>query len=224
MATEYRDLLQTSAKMINLAKKSAANGTNIDERQIAELYGIYYNAFAGTLREGARYSKKMDVDGYPKITITINDNQYTCRDAALRDILKDEYDDMTRYPYEDTSASYVQPFNQIVYKEVQTQEQTQEVAPQHEERPKNTRRRPERNSNKESQEQLDVNKETLKEKNKQLKESARGFQYDPNYDHYYSEELPILVKELSSSSWKNAMRLTLMIASCAGIIATLAYL
>lgn len=220
MATEYRDLLQTSAKMINLAKKSAANGTNIDERQIAELYGIYYNAFAGTLREGARYSKKMDVDGYPKITITINDNQYTCRDAALRDILKDEYDDMTRYPYEDTSASYVQPFNQIVYKEVQTQE----VAPQHEERPKNTRRRPERNSNKESQEQLDVNKETLKEKNKQLKESARGFQYDPNYDHYYSEELPILVKELSSSSWKNAMRLTLMIASCAGIIATLAYL
>lgn len=220
MATEYRDLLQTSAKMINLAKKSAVNGTNIDERQIAELYGIYYNAFAGTLREGARYSKKMDVDGYPKITITINDNQYTCRDAALRDILKDEYDDMTRYPYEDTSASYVQPFNQIVYKEVQTQE----AAPQHEERPKNTRRRPERNSNKESQEQLDVNKETLKEKNKQLKESARGFQYDPNYDHYYSEELPILVKELSSSSWKNAMRLTLMIASCAGIIATLAYL
>ena len=98
---EFTLLLQDTSKMI-----ASAKAVGLDERQLAELYGIYYNAFAGLLRAGGiLYSKKMDVDGYPKLVITIGDTQYTCRDAALRDILRDDYEKLTSFPVWATSTS-----------------------------------------------------------------------------------------------------------------------
>ena len=64
----YEWLLKEVTQMIANLRK---NKSEVDEKQLSELYGIYYNAFTGALRNGVLYSKKMDTDGYPKFVIVI---------------------------------------------------------------------------------------------------------------------------------------------------------
>ena len=59
---DYTEIIKDTAKLLYLAKRSG----DADKNLVAQLYGIYYNAFAGALRTGVMYSKEMDVDGDPK--------------------------------------------------------------------------------------------------------------------------------------------------------------
>lgn len=206
----YMEIIKDTAKMLCLAKEK---GVNTNSRQIAELYGIYYNAFAGAIRAGAMYSKEMDVDGYPKFVIPIGNTMYPCRDIALRDILGDEYEKLTKYPYEDTSLSYVRHYTPSVHisDEYGTPGISQNAAAN--------------NEGKDSQRTVQKKEEALlRAKNRELLKDARGFQYDPNYDHFYSDRLPSILRELDSKRIKTAARITFISITCAGILLTLAML
>ena len=200
-------------------------GDAFNKQQLAELYGIYYNAFAGALREipSILYERRMDVDGYPKYIITIDETQYACRDAALRDILKEDFEKYAGNPYEDTSRSYVQHYggNTIIY---EGGEGTGEAGGtrrtgsriDYEKEARNTQRR----IDSERRKEIDV----IKQKNRELKKDARGFRYDPNYDHYYSDRLPDILKELDSNGAVIAARIACIALSCAGVVMALAVL
>lgn len=206
----YIEIIKDTAKMLCLAKEK---GVNTNSRQIAELYGIYYNAFAGALRSGVMYSKEMDVVGYPKFVIPVGNTMYPCRDIALRDILGDEYEKLTKYPYEDTSLSYVRHYTPSVHinDEYGTPSITQNTA-----------------ANNEGKDSLrtDQKKEEalLRAKNRELLKDARGFQYDPNYDHFYSDRLPELLRDLDSKRSIVTARILFISLTCAGIILALSML
>ena len=57
--TDYTEIIKETAQMLYQARRS---GETMDRNIVAELYGIYYNAFAGALRSGVMYSKEMDTD------------------------------------------------------------------------------------------------------------------------------------------------------------------
>lgn len=105
-ASVYIPMLDTTLEQIKEGKK---NG--IDRNKLAELYGIYYNLFAGILRAGTvMYKKEMEDDGYATIVMNINDKNYASKDSAIRDILREEYDVIV-HPYEDNSLSWVKPYD-----------------------------------------------------------------------------------------------------------------
>jgi len=222
MANEYNyaELLRDSSRMIAAVR---ASGTDIDERKIAELYGIYYNAFAGMLRDNSvMYMKKMDVDGYPKIVITLGDSQYSCRDAALRDILKGEYDKLTRTPYKDQSLSYVHPYTgkMTVYSDTGVSPEGLYGQQQSKKGSRSSTRDDERLIKAEQSKEIQM----IAAKNKELTKLAKNFKYDPNYDHYYNDRLPGILKELDSHAWTTAARVACIAFSCAGIVMSLTLL
>lgn len=204
----YTDIIRDTAKMLCLAKEK---GANADSHQIAELYGIYYNAFAGAIRSGVMYSKEMDVDGYPKFIIPIGNTMYPCRDVALRDILGDEYENLTKYPYEDNSASYVRHYapKTIHIDEYDTPAINQGSISKNIKDPLAEQKKEEA---------------LLRAKNRELLKDAREFQYDPNYDHYYSDRLPELLKGLDSPVNSIAARIACISFSCIGIIISFLFL
>lgn len=214
---DYTDLICETAKTIQKIKASKAD---IDPKQMAELWSIYYNAFAGALRSGIMFSKLMDYDGYPKFQITIADKNFVCRDAAMRDILKDDYESITKFPYQDSSESYVKAYTLADdYPDIELEsvaEATGEPAldPKSAENQAKLKKKI-MQAEKRKQEAL------LKEKNRQLLKDARGFDYDPNYDHYYSDRLPEVLQELDSSAMDNAARIISIAVAVAGVFLAL---
>lgn len=218
---DYLDLICESAKTIQKVK---ASGEDVDEKQVAELWSIYYNAFAGALRSGMMFSKTMDYDGYPKYQINIGDRKFVCRDAALRDILKEDYDQITKFPYQDTSESYVKAYTLVDdYPELELENITS--AASGEEKPDPMDADVQAKLKKKIMQAEKKKKEAiLREKNRQLLKDARGFDYDPNYDHYNSDRLPEILQELDSSAMDNAARIVSIVVSVAGIFLALALL
>lgn len=218
---DYCSLIRDTAKTISSIKKSEEK---VDPKQIAELYAIYYNAFAGALRSGVMFQKYMDYDGYPKFKLIIGDESYSARDAAMRDILKDDYERITRFPYKDTSESYVKAYTLVdEFPEVELEALTSVDATDSNNEAKNAEaqaklKRKVLQAEKKKQEAI------LREKNRQLLKDARGFDYDPNYDHYYSDRLPEIIQELDSSAMDNAARIITVAVSAVGIILALALL
>lgn len=227
MDINYIDLLQKSAKMIQVYKQTAKD--NLDSHQLAELYGMYYNAFAGALRSGTMFSKQMDTDGYAKYIITVAGHPYVCREAPLRDILQNDFETVTQYPYDDTSASYVKPYVKVIRESdnyiAATEEAFEKEASQKEQNSRRQTGKPaksNKNRARDKQEALraEQRKETeiIKAKTRELQKSAREFKYDPNYDHYYSDRLPELLKELDSGMWKTVTKVAGIVIACGGII------
>ena len=202
---KYTEILKDTAQMLYLAR---ANSANADQLLVAELYGIYYNAFAGCMRSGIIYSKEMDRDGYPKYVISVGNNTYPCKDIALRDILAEDYERITKYPYKDTSFSFVQHYlpekkdGKDEYKD--DTKQPEDIISE---------------SNLMGQEES-----ILRAKNRELLKDARGFQYDPDYDHYYSDRLPEILKELDSSRRVIAARAVCMSLSVICILTAMLFL
>ena len=64
----------------------------------------------------------------------------------------------------------------------------------------------------------------LRAKNRELLKDARGFQYDPDYDHYYSDRLPEILKELDSSRRVIAARAVCMSLSVICILTAMLFL
>lgn len=209
-SNEYAEIVKNSAEILCLAKKSG----NIDPYQMAELYGIYYNAFAGALRSGMLYSKEMDFDGYPKIVIPIGNAMYPCKDVALRDILGEDYERLTQYPYEDSSKSFVSHYKEPAHSE-------DEYVSASLKKPETISDVEGGSSLKEEQKKKEA---LLRAKNRELKRDARGFQYDPDYDHFYSDRLPDMLKELDSTGRIIAARISCIALSCAGIVLALTIL
>lgn len=202
---EYTEIIKETAQMLYLARKNSAS---VDRNIVAELYGIYYNAFAGALRSGAIYSKEMDMDGYPKIVISIGNTLYPCKDVALRDILGDDYDKVTQYPYQDTSFSYVKHY--IPEKQESGRDEYKETAGE------DIITAPASKGSKEEA--------ILRAKNRELLRDARGFQYDPDYDHYYSDRLPEILKELDSGKRVIAVRVFCMCLTVCGILVSMTFI
>ena len=197
---DYTEIIKDTAKLLYLAKKSG----DADKNLVAQLYGIYYNAFAGALRAGVMYSKEMDIDGYPKYVITLGNTVYPCKDSALRDILGEDYEKLTKYPYSDTSASFVRHY---------------------EPKKKDAAKDDYKESVNDGDDIIASDGEAmLRAKNKALIRDARGFQYDPNYDHYYSDRLPDILKELDSSKRTIFARIVCMTLSICGMAAILIFL
>ena len=82
---EYIDIIRMVSK--ELRQKDRPN-----EKQYSEMYGIYYNALAGLIRSGSMCRKEMDTDGYGKIFVMAGDKEVSCKDIAVRDILREERD------------------------------------------------------------------------------------------------------------------------------------
>ena len=200
---QYGEILQRTTAMIRDARQDAS----ISRQQVAELYSIYYNAFAGALRNGALYKKTMDYDGYPKYELSVDGSSYICRDAALRDILGDKYTELTAFPYENNFESYVKVYAATKADQAGTSQNLRlsdsERIKQQQELVKAEERK---------QQAL------LKEKSRQLLIDAKGFEYDPNYDHYYSDILPGIEKELDSTVTMNAMRIVCITLSVIGTV------
>lgn len=217
---DYLDLIYNTARIIQKVKMS---GENVDPKQVAELWSIYYNAFAGALRAGAIFSKSMDYDGYPKFQLTIADQKFFCRDAALRDILKEDYDQVTKFPYQDTSESYVKAYTLADdFPEIEL-ENIASASSDGQTDPMDTAAQA-KLKKKIMQAEQKKKEAILREKNRQLLKDARGFDYDPNYDHYYSDRLPEILQELDSSATDNAVRIVSIVVSVAGIFLALALL
>lgn len=206
---EYTEIIKETIKMISLIK---TKGDPNDKHKIAELYGIYYNAFAGALRAGILYSKEMDIDGYPKYIISIGNNMYPCKDIALRDILGDDYEKITQAPYDDTSASYVKhyyPIHSFLSDEYADTVSLSTLPQKGDDNLKAEQRKEEA---------------LIRAKNKELLRDARGFQYDPDYDHFYSDRLPDLLKELDSTFPVIGARIICICLCFTGIILSLTFL
>lgn len=217
---DYLDMLRDSAKMIVVARSSKEH---IPDKQMAELYSIYYNVFAGALRAKVMFEKQMDTDGYPKYLIAAANEKYYCKDAPLRDILRDDYERITKFPYVDSSESYVNAYGLIKsYATLEyaslDQGMTLAGSDSMSEEAKAKLKKKVLQAEKRKQEAL------LKEKNRQLLKDARGFDYDPNYDHYYSDRLPEILRELDSSAMDTAARIIGIVVSSFGIVCALAFL
>lgn len=214
-SNEYTEIIKETARIIalsNAKNKGKENLSRADREQIAELYGIYYNACAGAIRSGVMYSKEMDIDGYPKFVISIGNVMFPCRDIALRDILGEDFEKLTQYPYEDTSASYVKHYAPSIpvpddYAEMQNANRRKEA-------------KEKELARKEKEKQVNVEPEEIRE----LKKDKRGFRYDPEYDHYYSDRLPEIINELDSRKAVTIGRIAAIILSCTGIFLSLVFL
>lgn len=216
---DYTDLIYKTAATIQ-----GTRGANVDPKQVAELWSIYYNAFAGALRSGVMFSKVMDTDGYPKFQITISDQKFFCRDAALRDILKDDYEKVTKFPYQDTSESYVRAYTLVdEYPDLEL-EIANSAAPGEPALDPKSAENQAKLKKKIMQAEKRKQEAILKEKNRQLLKDARGFDYDPNYDHYYSDRLPEILQELDSSAIDVAAKIVSSVVASAGILLALALL
>ena len=216
---DYTDLIYKTAATIQ-----GIRGANVDPKQVAELWSIYYNAFAGALRSGVMFSKIMDTDGYPKFQITIADQKFFCRDAALRDILKDDYEKITKFPYQDTSESYVKAYTLIDdYPDLELEVANSGTPGEPALDPKSAENQA-KLKKKIMQAEKRKQEAILKEKNRQLLKDARGFDYDPNYDHYYSDRLPEILQELDSSAIDVAAKIVSSVVASAGILLALALL
>lgn len=220
-ATNYLDMMRESAKIIAQIRSSREP---IDKKQMAELYSIYYNAFAGALRTGNMFEKTMDTDGYPRFLIRAGEEKYFCKDAALRDILQDDYERVTKFPYEDTSESYVRPYVMKVQTIGDGDDEYTTITPADLNKKGMTPEEQEKLKRKILQAEKKKKEALLKEKNRQLLKDARGFDYDPDYDHYYSDRLPEILKELDSSAADTAARIVGVTVSVVGIICTLVLL
>lgn len=211
-------MLRESAKLIAGVR---ASGEEIDKKQLAELYSIYYNIYAGALRSGNMFEKIMDTDGYTKFLIRAGEEKYYCKDTALRDILQADYERVTKFPYEDSSESYVRAYklNSVLVSSDDDQpiilggttQTAKQMSPEEQEKLKKRLLQAEKKK-----------KEALiKEKNRQLLKDARGFDYDPNYDHYYSDRLPEILKELDSSAVDTAAKVIGITVSVLGVFGAL---
>lgn len=213
---DYLDMLKSTAKEI---AKVRIQKRPMNKGQLAELYSIYYNVFAGAIREGCMYEKTMDTDGYPKFIIHTGDEQYACKDLPLKDILQIDYERLTRFPYKDTSESYVHTYV------MEDQFDEFEAAGAFKDIDLNIK-------DKSAEEQAKIKKRMLKaeqkkkeallkEKNRQLLKDARGFDYDPNYDHYYSDRLPEVLRQLDSTAVDTAAKISGVAIAILGIYGTL---
>ena len=105
---DIKDTKEMYTSILHDVKQVITEGSEgMSQEQYAELFGLYYNAFAGILRTGAvLHKKEMDLDGYARIEIQIGNESYVCKDTAIRDIFQTEYNQIIS-PYEDNSKSYV---------------------------------------------------------------------------------------------------------------------
>lgn len=217
-SNEYLDMLRETAKQIAAIR---IKKTKIDKGQLAELYSIYYNIFAGALRSGCMYEKAMDTDGYPKFIIHTGDEQYSCKALPLQDIFGLEYERLTKFPFKDTSESYVHAYNlEEQFDEFEEAGAFKDIDLEL--------------ADKSAEEQAKIKKRMLKaeqkkkeallrEKNRQLLKDARGFDYDPNYDHYYNDALPNALREADSYAPEMAAKISAVVVCVAGILITLAF-
>lgn len=206
---EYSNLLQHSAAVIS----SARSDKSLPPEQLAELYAIYYNAFVGAMRNGAMYKKGMDADGYPKFEIFLDNIRYSCKDTAVRDILQESYEKVAGFPFEDTSKSYVQSYR--VIEGFHTGDESS--AAKAEEIARMSAEEKARFQKKLEQAEREKKEALLNERRKRLLRDARGFDYDPNYDHYYSDRLPEILKKIDSHAADYAARIICIAISIAGI-------
>lgn len=201
---------QIYAEMIQESRNAIKNARGIKkEKQTAELYGLFYNAFAGIIRSGILHRKKMGADGFPVITVNVNGKDFDCRENILRNILREEYEYLI-HPYEDESESYVTIHeDKMTFKEKSEQECSIEDE-----------------SN--LKEKFGINDkignivENIKEKKNIKKEEI--FEYDPDYDHYYNDRLPNVLNELEFVPKDTALKLFSIFISICGIIGSLLFL
>ena len=194
-----------------------------DRWNIAQLYNMYYCGLAAALRSGALYKRESGKDGCPVLSIAVGGDVYTCRESILRDVLKDEYDQLSKYPYEDESYLFNRPYlagGETIVREIKAEPVKKEEDPE-----KAAERAAEREVKKEeaiAETRKQAGKAALKEKNKQLKKAAKRFKYNPDYDHYHDDRMPEICRELDSRKRNTALRIALIAASCAGIVISLA--
>jgi hypothetical protein len=216
----YVTTLKDSSRLIREIEEVSSNSAE-DKQQLAELYGIYYNAFAGVIRSGMLFKRLMSKNGYPKVQLDIGEEVYTMHDSILKDILGNDYIKLAKYPYEDSSKSYVSFATTVADKAVETPSFIATTIIANNE---NELEREAKKAEAVSKAEAAKEKELLREKNRQLLKDAKKFSYDPNYDHFYDDELPIILKELDKSATSDAARIAGILCSVAGIVATLVLL
>ena len=285
---DYEDLLVMSNEALKKSKKQEK-----DPVVISELWGIYYNAFAGLIRSGILCSRQMGTDGFPEIHVIVNDRTYKVRESILVGIFREESEYVIK-PWKDESASYVEdrPFKILTISEdgdvektgsditqekkkkglfgrnrdkdkftplemddisspsiedddgssteafisiemksrqkkdagskqvMQagssfTSEEEQKLRAEYEAKLKKSEAK-----NSQLEGQIEKHKKaykTLKLRSDREKAEAQKYTYDPNYDHYYSEELPQLIKSLEFSHSDMMIKFFCAIISCIGI-------
>lgn len=214
--SDYLDLLRATATEI---AKIRIQKIKINKAQLAELYSIYYNVFAGCIRTGCMYEKTMDTDGYPKYIIHTGDEQYSCKEIPLKDILGLEYERLTKFPYKDTSESYVHAYNmEEQFDEFEQAGAFKDVDLQLADKSAEEQAKIKKRMLKAEQKKKEL---LLKEKNRQLLKDARGFDYDPNYDHYYNAELPDILRAINAQAGNTAAKIGAIVVATAGIFGAL---
>lgn len=214
--SDYLDMLRATAKEIT---KVRIQKKQMNKGQLAELYSIYYNVFAGAMREGCMYEKAMDTDGYPKYIIHTGDEQYSCKDLPLKDILQLDYERITKFPFKDTSESYVHTYKmEEQFDEFEAAGVFKDVDLDIKDKSAEEQAKIKRRMLKAEQKKKEA---LLREKSRQLLKDARGFDYDPNYDHYYSDRLPEVLRQLDSTAVDTAARISGIVIAVIGIYGAL---
>ncbi len=227
---EYIDIIRMVSK--ELRQKDRPN-----EKQYSEMYGIYYNALAGLIRSGSMCRKEMDTDGYGKIFVMAGDKEVSCKDIAVRDILREEYEEVV-HPYDDSSESYVHPYlpDRKKVKRVVQNEKGEKVVTVEEVREVDFAEPGKKGG---VSVNLDIGKaaESMAEA-KRLKAEAAfkraegkeylkelgALDYDPDYDHYYSEELPKVLEEISTVRRDSLIKGFCTVMAFGGVILSLLFL
>lgn len=231
--SEYENLIATIRK--NLATAVKDNEMNLQQR--AEIFGLFYNACAGLIRSGALHKKEMSDDGYAQMHIVYKDKEVKCKDSAIRDIFKDEYKDII-HPYEDNSAVYIHPYQDVLDETVSkiTSENSAEKTFITQEDIINIDKKtskPSLNINLDLTDIAEKNAEAKilraeaavkREENRDLLKSLKGTEYDPNYDHYYSEELPKILEDIDTLSKDSLIKGFCILMSFVGIIVSLLFI
>ena len=215
----YAEILEDSRALLGETNKQS------DVNQRAELFGIYYNAFAGILRSGAvLHKKEMDVDGYARIELNIGNNKFVCKDTAMRDILGEDYINLI-HPYEDNSLSYVHPYEpelKIMENGVMKKDEQRTRAVEKKKEKQGLFKKKNKPDDSENPENENTkNTENQKAKKKERKPKKERKLREPREPLSYQDRVPKLLGEINSISSEISLSLVGTGIAAAGIIISL---
>lgn len=93
---QYNALTKNSFAMLKKAREEKT-----DKQTLMDIYGLYYNSFAGVVRAGKLCRRDMGMDGCPEIVVEIDGRDYRCKESILSMIFGAQDASQIIVPYDD---------------------------------------------------------------------------------------------------------------------------